>query len=281
MHDLILTAAIVGAEVMRSDNPAVPYTAKELAQETKRCVDAGASIVHIHVRQEDGTPSQSHDLFSKALQEIIALCDPVPIVQFSTGGAVGMSVPERIQALSIRPEMCTLNTGSVNFGDAVFINSLPDIREILSKITAFGIKPEIECFDVGFVETALLLLKKEELSAPLHFDFVLGVPGALGARTEALELMRAMIPEDATWCVAGVGRHQLPMAQVAIEKGGFARCGLEDNIYLSKGVLAKGSYELVEKLAEMGANNGRNIATPAKAREILSMPAFDAGRFVF
>lgn len=273
---LVITAALVGAETTREQTPYLPITPEEIAQEALRCRQAGASIVHLHVREPDGKPSQSAELFRQTIERIRALA-PDLICQVSTGGAVGMSVDERAQPLTltgaVKPDMATLSTGTVNFGEEVFWNPLPLIRDLASRIRAAGIVPEIECFDVGMIDTAVYLAKKELLDLPAHFDFVLGVPGALGARREVVEFMASQIPEGCTWTVAGVGRHQLPMAEVAIELGGNVRVGLEDNIYVSKGVLAKGSYELVERAAEMARAKGRAIATPDDARRILRLPA--------
>ena len=268
---LMITAAVVGAEVMREQTPHVPYTPGEIADECARCREAGAVMVHVHGRRDDGTPTQDRETFKAILEGVRERCDA--LVQFSTGGAVWMSVAERIDAVDLRPDMATLTTGTVNFGDDVFMNSLPMIREIATALASHGVRPEIEVFEVGMVDTALRLLREGLLEGPLHFDFVLGVPGAMGGRRENLEFLVSMIPEGSTWSVAGVGRHELPLARAAIEMGGHVRVGLEDNIYLSKGVLAKGSYELVEVVAGYAAELGRPLATPEQAAQILRLPA--------
>ena len=268
---LIITAAVVGAEVMREQTPHVPYTPDEIADECARCHAEGAAMVHVHGRLEDGTPTQDRETFRAILEGVRQRCDA--LVQFSTGGAVWMSVEERIEALDLRPDMATLTTGTVNFGDDVFMNSMPMIRQIATGLATYGVRPEIEVFEVGMVDTALRLLREGLLEGPLHFDFVLGVPGAMGGRRENLEFLVSMIPEGSTWSVAGVGRHELPLARAAIEMGGHVRVGLEDNIYLSKGVLAKGSYELVEVVAGYAAELGRPLATPEQAAQILRLPA--------
>jgi 3-keto-5-aminohexanoate cleavage enzyme len=266
---LIITAAVDGAETMREHNPNVPYTPDEIAAEAVRCREAGASMVHVHGREDDGTPTQSREVFSEILDKIRERSDI--LVQFSTGGAVWMSVEERIEALDLKPDMATLTTGTVNFGDDVFMNSLPMIRQIAERLNEFDIKPEIEIFDTGMVDTALRLVKEEMLDTPLHFDFVLGVPGGMGGRPENLEFLVGMIPDGSTWSVAGIGRHELPLAYKAIDMGGHVRVGLEDNIFVEKGVLAKGSYELVEKVVEYANQQGRELATPELARQILSL----------
>ncbi len=273
MTPYLITAAMVGAETTRAQTPFLPISAEEIGQEAARCRQAGAAMVHIHVRTPDGTPSQDTELFRAAVREIRQRCDI--LVQTSTGGAVGMDVDERCGPLRLtgpdRPDMATLTTGSVNFGDEVFSNPRPLVREIARRIRALGIKPEIECFDVGMVEEAEALAKEGLVDLPAHYDFVLGVPGALGATERALDYLIASLPPRSTFTVAGVGRHQLPMADLAAKKGGNGRVGLEDNIYLSKGVLAKGSWELVAEAAKRARAAGREIATPAQARELLRL----------
>jgi len=267
--EVILTAAIVGAEVTRAQTPYLPITAQEIADEAARCRDAGAAIVHLHVRNPDGSPSQSRELFAEAIAAIRAKTDV--IVQTSTGGAVGMSLDERAQPLLCRPEMATLNCGTLNFGDDVFVNTRPEIREMARRIREAGSIPELECYEVGHIDEALALLKEGLLEPPLHFQFVLGVPGGIGAREEVIRFMASQIPEGSTWGVAAVGRHQQPMTEAAIRLGGHARVGLEDNIYMSKGVLAEGSAPLVARAAAYARSVGREPVTPARAREILGI----------
>ncbi len=267
MQPLMITAAICGAEVTRAQTPHVPYTPAELVAEALRCYEAGATMVHVHVRLDDGTPSQSADLFGQVLSGIRSRCDL--LVQFSTGGAVGMGVDERADAVKLRPDMATLSTGSVNFGEDVFANPLPLVRQIAQRLQQFGVRPEIEAFDSGMVDTALRLAKEGLIELPAHFDFVLGMPGGMGGSSKHLDFVRSLLPDDCTWCVAGIGRFELPLAEHAIATGGHVRVGLEDNIFLSKGVLANGSFELVQAVAAMAKAAGRPLATTAQAREIL------------
>jgi 3-keto-5-aminohexanoate cleavage enzyme len=270
---IVITAAMVGAETTREQTPYLPITAEEIGVEAQKCREAGAAMVHLHVRKPDGAPSQDTELFRAAIREIRRRCDI--LVQVSTGGAVGMGVDERCGGLRLtgadRPDMATLTTGTVNFGPEVFWNPRPLVRDIAQRIRALGIKPELECFDVGMVDEAFALAKEGAIELPGHFDFVLGVPGALQARPEALDFMIASLPRDCTWTVAGVGRHQLPFAELGAQKGGNARVGLEDNIFLSKGVLAKGSFELVAEAAKRAKAVGRELATPSLARELLRL----------
>lgn len=269
MKPLIITAAVVGAETMREHNPHVPYTPEEIADEAKRCHDAGASMVHVHGRHDDGTPTQDRETFRRILEGIRQRCDV--LVQFSTGGAVGMSVAERTEGLDLRPDMATLTTGSVNFGDDVFLNTWPMVCEIASRLKELGVRPEVEVFDTGMVDTAVRLAKEGLLELPAHFDFVLGVPGGMGARPENLEFLVSMLPDGSTWSVAGMGRHELPLARQAIEMGGHVRVGLEDNVYVDRGVLARGSFELVEKVVEHARQIGRPIASPDEAARVLQI----------
>jgi 3-keto-5-aminohexanoate cleavage enzyme len=270
---MVITAAMVGAETTREQTPHLPITAEEIAEDAVKCREAGAAMVHLHVRTAEGKPSQDAELFRAAIRAIRKRTDV--LIQTSTGGATGMSVDERCGPLTLtgsdRPDMATLTTGTVNFGQEVFWNPRPLVRDIARRIRALGIKPEIECFDVGMIDEASILAKEGLVDLPAHYDFVLGVPGALTARVDALEFMIKSLPEGSTWTVAGVGRHQLPFVELAAERGGNARVGLEDNVYVSKGVLAKGNWELVAEAAKRAKAKGRTLATPDEARKILRL----------
>ena len=201
------------------------------------------------------------------------------IIQTSTGGAVGMSVAERAGPLECTgadaPEMATLNVGTINFGEDVFMNKAADTAEMAQRIRAHGAMPEVEVYDAGHLDIAADLLKQGLVSAPLHLQFVLGVKGALAASERNLEYlverMETMLPASCTWGVAGVGRHQLPMAELAAMWGGNARVGLEDNIWVEKGVLAEGSAPLVTRAVELCERHGRKVATVAEARALLGL----------
>ena len=267
--DLVLTAAIVGAEITRAQTPHLPITAREIADEAARCREAGAAVIHLHVRNDDGTPTQNAERFAEAIAAIRAKTDC--IIQTSTGGAVGMSIDERAQPLSCKPEMATLNCGTINFGDDVFVNSRKDIRDLAARIAKAGSIAELECYEVGHVEEALKLLAEGAIRPPLHFQFVLGVAGGLGAREEHVRYMKTLLPQGATWAVAAVGRHQQPLTEAAMRLGGHARVGLEDNIYLEKGVLSEGSAPLVRRAAEYARSIGRNPVEPSRARTMLGI----------
>lgn len=271
MEKLIITAAICGAEVLKEHNPAVPYTVEECAREAKSAYDAGASIIHLHVRYDDGTPTQDKARFKEVIDAIKAVCPDV-IIQPSTGGAVGMTDDERLQPTELLPEMATLDCGTLNFGgDEVFFNTENTIKYFGNKMIEKGIKPELEVFDKSMIDMALRLHKKGFIKSPMHFDFVMGVNGGISGDLRDFVFLRNSIPSDATYTVAGVGRYEFPLAMAAIIDGGHVRVGFEDNVYLSKGVLAKSNGELVEKVVRMAKELGREIATPAEAREILGL----------
>jgi 3-keto-5-aminohexanoate cleavage enzyme len=272
----IITAAIVGAETTRAQNPHLPLSADELGQEAARCAKAGASVIHLHTRDDAGQASQDAERFRAAIRAIRARCDV--IIQTSTGGAVGMSVAERAGPLELTgadaPEMATLNVGTINFGDDVFMNRAADTAEMARRIGAHGAVPEIEIYDAGHLDIAAQLVKDGLVKAPLHFQFVLGVRGALSASERNLAFLIERLDElevEASWGVAGIGRHQLPMAELALAWGGNARVGLEDNIYLEKGVLAEGSAPLVTRVVERCRARGRQVATVAEARALLGI----------
>ncbi len=269
MEKLIITAAISGAEVTKEHNPNVPYTVEEVGREAESAYKAGASIIHLHVRNDDGTPTQDKARFKACMDEIKKRCPDV-IIQPSTGGAVGMSDEERLQPTELGPEMATLDCGTVNFGgDEIFINTENTIKNFGRILMERGVKPEIEVFDKGMIDYAIKFQKQGFIKKPMHFDFVLGVQISASARD--LAFMVDSIPEGSTWTVAGMGRHQIPMAMIGMAMGGNVRVGFEDNVYISKGVLAKSNGELVEKVVRIAAELGREIATPDEAREILGL----------
>ncbi|MCL2620188.1 MAG: 3-keto-5-aminohexanoate cleavage protein [Defluviitaleaceae bacterium] len=271
MEKLIITAAICGAEVTKEHNPAVPYTIEEIGREALSAYNAGASIIHLHVREDDGTATQCAERFGLSIAEIERLC-PDAIIQPSTGGAVGMSDEERMQPLQHKPEMATLTPGTVNFGgDDIFINSETTVKNFVTRMNELGVKPEIEIFDKGMVDTAIRLHKQGFFKAPMHFNFVLGINGGIAPTTRDFAYLMESLPSGSTFTVAGIGRHEFPMATLSIVSGGHVRVGFEDNVYLSKGVIAKSNGELVEKVVRIAKELGREIATPAEARKILEL----------
>jgi len=271
MEKLIITACICGAEVTKEHNPAVPYTIEETVREAKSAYDAGASVIHLHVREDDGTPTQSKDRFQECMDAIYKECPDV-IIQPSTGGAVGMTDLERLQSTEVTPtpEFATLDCGTVNFGgDEIFVNTDNTIMNFAKIMKERGIKPELEVFDKGMIDIALKVDKKGLLVHPLHFDFVLGIQ--MTATVRDLTFMVGSIPVGSTWAVAGIGRYEFEMATAGIIMGGHVRVGFEDNLYIEKGVLAKSNGELVEKVVKIADIFHRDIASPDEARQIMSI----------
>ncbi|MDR1781521.1 MAG: 3-keto-5-aminohexanoate cleavage protein [Bacilli bacterium] len=271
-NKLIITACISGAEVTKEHNPAVPYTVDEFVKEAKAAYEAGASIIHLHVRNDDGLPTQDQARYEEIINAIKKEIPDV-IIQPSTGGAVGMSSEERLQPINLYPEMATLDCGTCNFGgDEIFENTENMIIEFAEKMAKFNVKPECEVFDKGMIDMALRLHKKGLIKDDnLHFDFVMGVNGGISATTRDLEFMVGSIPSNCTWTAAGVGKAAFPIAAMTIVMGGHVRIGFEDNVYLEKGVLAKSNGELVAKVVTLANLLGREIASPCEAREILGL----------
>ena len=224
-----------------------------------------------HVRRDDGVPTQDKERFREVITAIREACPDV-IIQPSTGGAVGMTDNERLQPTELLPEMATLDCGTLNFGgDEVFMNTENTIKYFGKRMIELGIKPELECFDKGMIDMALRLQARGYIVAPMHFDFVMGVNGGIGGSLRDFVFLRESIPAGSTYTVAGIGRHEFPLAVAAIVDGGHTRVGFEDNVYLSRGVLARSNGELVEKVARLARELGREIACPDEARCILGL----------
>ena len=271
MNKLIITCAISGAEVTKEQNQAVPYTIEEMVREASLAKQAGASIIHLHVRKDDGTPTQDKARYQEVIKAIKKELGDI-IIQPSTGGAVGMSKEERIDVVSLGEEMSTLDCGSVNFGgDEVFINSENDIIYFAKEIYKHHVYPELECFGKMHIDQVLRLHKKGIIKDPMHFSFVLGIPGGMIATERDFLFLKESIPKNATYSVAGIGRHEFPLAELSIKHGGHVRVGLEDNLYIEKGVLAKHNGELVEKVVLIAKKYHREIATVKETRELLKL----------
>lgn len=265
---LMITVAPVGAELAPGDSPHFVFRPAELAESVQRCVRAGATIVHLHCRNDDGTNTHAVERFAEITAAVRERCDV--IVQYSTGGAIGMSAIERAAPLALAPEMATLSCGSTNFGDEVFVNDMPLMRELARRMQAHGIIPELEIFDLGHLANARLLAAEGLLPPSPHVDFVLGVPGALEGTVENLVLLASALPQGWSWSVAGIGRSELPLAAAAIAMGGHVRVGLEDNLYYRKGVYARND-ELVARVARIAGELERPVAEVAQARALLGL----------
>lgn len=269
---LIVTVAPVGAEVGRQHHPGVPFTPDEIATASLQAVAAGASVVHLHARLPDGTPTGDPDIFAEAIRAIRSKADPVIMV--STGGAVWMTIEERTRALEADPDMCSLETGSMNFGDDLFLTSRPDSIVSAAKAYAMGIVPEIELFDVGHSVAAARMLGEGHLKGPLNVNLVLGVPGGIDAAPEAIAALLRPLPQDVRWTVTAIGRHQRRTLALAILLGADGvRVGFEDNVYIRKGQLAADNAELVADIAGLARSLGRRVASADEARARLGIPA--------
>jgi 3-keto-5-aminohexanoate cleavage enzyme len=269
MSKLIITAAITGAETAKHMNPKLPCSPEEQAEAAFECWKAGAAIVHLHVRDAEEKPSQSLELFEKVSRLIRARCDL--ILQFSTGGAVGTPVSQRIAPLALKPEMASLNVGSINFGDEVFENLPKDVEALAKEMKRLNIKPEIEVYDLGMLEYGVSLVRSGLIPAPAHFQFVMGTKHGISGNPENVFLMKSKLPEGCTFAVAGVGRNQLQVAPLAIVSGGHVRVGFEDNLYYSKGVLADSNAQFVSRIVDLAKLLQREVASPAEAKKILGI----------
>lgn len=272
MEKLIITAAITGAETTKEMNPNLPLTPEEQARDAAACVKAGASVIHLHVRNKEGKPSQSLDDFKASIEAIRTACNPKPIIQISTGGAVGEAMEKRVAPIiHLKPEMASLNINSMNFGNDIFLNHPTDVENLAKKMLELGVIPEIEVYDSGDIELAQRLHKKGLLKDPVHYQFVLGVPGGLSGEAYNLTHMTRLITPQDTWAVAGVGRYETPLSVMAVVMGGHLRVGFEDNIYYSKGELAKSNAQLVERITRIAKEVGREVATPTDTKKILKI----------
>jgi len=272
MEKLMVTVGITGSRITRQQTPYIPINPEEIAQSGIEAWKAGASILHIHVRDpKTGLGTQDFSLFKEVADRIRGETDAV--LCLTTSGIPGRNLQfqERLVPLSLNPELVSFDAGSINMRENVFLNP-PEFLEMLAKETlAKGIKPELEVFEVGMVQTCIRYMEKGLLRPPLHFQFVLGVLGGMPATAKSLLHLSEIIPEGSTWSVIGIGLGQLPMAVMAMAMGGHVRVGLEDNIYYSKGVLTKSNAELVERIVRMAKEFGREIATPSDVRKILNL----------
>jgi uncharacterized protein (DUF849 family) len=269
---VIITVAITGAVPKKKDNPAVPVTPAEQIESTQEAFEAGASLVHIHVRNPDESPGSDPELYGRVQEGVRKHC-PGMIVQFSTGGR-GRDQKLRGAMLHLKPDMASLATGSVNFPAQIYENP-PDFVEGLAKTMLDNdIKPEVEVFDLAMLYNAANLVKKGLLKNPPHVQFVMGIPNAMPARRTIFDFLRSELTQvlpGATWVGAGVGRHQWEVNQWCMETGGHVRTGLEDNLRIEPDRLAASNAELVKKVVDACDKYERKVATPAEARQILGL----------
>ncbi|KQQ45678.1 3-keto-5-aminohexanoate cleavage protein [Methylobacterium sp. Leaf125] len=270
---VVIAVAITGSVPRKSDNPALPVTVAEQIASTQAAYEAGATLAHIHVRNDDETPSSDPDRFAAVQAGLRRHC-PGMVVQFSTGGR-GRDPASRGLSLQHRPDMASLSTGSVNFPTIVYENHATLVTDLAGQMKQFGVRPEIEIFDLSHLHGALRLVEAGLIDDRAHVQFVMGVKNAMPADPHLLDLMlgemRRILPR-ATWTAAGIGRHQAEVMDWALARGAQAvRTGLEDNIRITRERLASGNAELVALAAETVRRHGRGIATPAEARAILGL----------
>jgi 3-keto-5-aminohexanoate cleavage enzyme len=269
---VIITVAITGAVPRKKDSPAIPVTPAEQVESTHEAFEAGASLVHIHVRNPDESPGSAPELYAQVQEGVRKHC-PGMIVQFSTGGR-GREQAKRGAMLYLKPDMASLATGSVNFPVGIYENP-PDFVEGLARtMLENGIKPEIEVFDLSMLYNAANLVKKGLVKERPHVQFVMGVPNAMPARRSVFDFLRAEIEDvlpGATWVAAGIGRYQWEVNQWCLESGGHCRTGLEDNLRITSDRLAASNAELVQKIVDACAQYNRRPASPAEARQLLGL----------
>jgi 3-keto-5-aminohexanoate cleavage enzyme len=269
---LVIQCAVTGsADADPERRPNLPATPAQIIESALGAWRAGAAVLHLHAREEDGTPTQDVEAFRVLVDGIRdAGCDA--IINLSTGSANGRSVrDDRLQPLELRPEMASFDCGTINFGERIFEGDLPFLRRMAAAFERSGATPELECFDTGYLGTALQLRDEGLLSDPLIVQFVLGVPGTgVPASVEQVEHMRRRLPEDAHWSVCAIGPAQLPLNAYCILAGGHVRTGLEDNLLYRRGEPATNA-QLVERVVRLAGELERPVATPDEAREVLGL----------
>jgi 3-keto-5-aminohexanoate cleavage enzyme len=267
---VVVTVAVTGADVFRENNPNIPYTTEEIANSTIEAAEAGATVAHLHVREDDGTPSGRPELFVEVIERIRAGSDVLTMV--STGGANDMTIDERTTGLEASPDISGVESGSMNFGDETFITPPPAGRGIVEKALSQGIALEVEAFDVGHVVSAVRWLEQGLLPAPMRINLVFGVPGGIDASPEALDAMLRPLPPETFWTVTCIGRHHQRMLGLALLLGAPGiRTGLEDVAYISRGVHAASNAALVEMAVGLARSLGREVATQDQTRELLHL----------
>jgi 3-keto-5-aminohexanoate cleavage enzyme len=269
-NPVVLTVAVTGADVFRENNPNIPYTPAEIADSSIEAAKAGATVVHLHVREDDGTPSGRPELFKDVITRIRAGSDVITMV--STGGSNDMTIEQRTTGLEAQPDLSGVESGSMNFGDDTFITPPQAARGIIERATGAGIGLEVEAFDVGHVVAAVRWLEQGLISEPMRINLVFGVPGGIDASPEALVAMLRPLPPETFWTVTCVGRHHPRMLGLALLYGAPGiRTGLEDAVYISRGVLAPSNAALVSAAIELARAVGREVATQDETPALLGL----------
>ncbi|MHB8689191.1 MAG: beta-keto acid cleavage family enzyme [Candidatus Dormibacteraceae bacterium] len=272
MDEVIITAAITGSITSREQSPNHPITWDEITDAAVSSWRAGASVIHLHARDQDGTPTQDKEVYRLLVDKIVSTgCDA--ILNLSTGAAGGRAnLDEREKCLELDPEMATIDCGSMNYGDErVMQGPYVFLRRLASLMRSRHIVPEIEVFDTGMIHSALRLIDEQLLQPPGVWQLCLGIQGGATPDLLTINCMLSFLPKDAVWFLLGVGRHQIRVNLIALANGGHVRTGLEDNVYFRRGELAKSNAELVERIVRLADDIGRPVASPARAREILGV----------
>ncbi len=268
----ILCVAITGSVPTKAANPAVPISIAEQVESTHAAFEAGASICHAHVRNDDETPSSDPEKFARLMEGVQKHC-PGMIIQFSTGGRSGAG-RERGGMLSLRPDMASLSVGSNNFPTRVYENPPELVDWLASEMRTYEVKPEIEAFDLSHIHKAAEMNRDGRIPGQLYVQFVMGVKNAMPVDRETfdfyIQTLNRLAP-DAQWCAAGIGPNQIVLNEWAIAAGGHTRAGLEDNVRLDRDTLAPSNAALIQRAADLCAKYDRPVATPAQAREILGL----------
>lgn len=270
---VIITVAVTGSRPTKEMNPAIPYSPKEIIESAVECFKVGAAIAHIHVRDpKSGRPDFKIELFKEVLEGIREQCDM--LINLTTSGLFLSGediISQRLQPIFLKPDLCSLDIGSMNFFDRPFINP-PQWAEVAAKVMQQNrVKPELEVFDLGHIYQAINLIEQGWIDDPPYFQLCMGTKWGIEASPENLLFMKNKLPANALWSVLGVGKNQLPMITMGILLGGNIRVGFEDNLYLKKGVLASSNAELVEMAVDLVYRLGKEIATPKEARKILGI----------
>lgn len=269
-NPVVVTCAITGADVFRENNPNIPYTTAEIADSAIGAARAGATVAHLHVREDDGTPSGRPELFVDVIERIRAESEILTMV--STGGSNDMTIEERTTGLEAKPDISGVESGSMNFGDETFITPPPAGRGIAKRAQDAGIALEVEVFDVGHVISAVRWLEQGVIESPMTINLVFGVPGGIDASPEALDAMLRPLPPETFWTVTCIGRHHQRMLALALLRGAPGiRTGLEDVAYISRGVHAPSNAALVEMAVGLAGTLGREVATQEQTRELLGV----------
>lgn len=278
MEKLIITVALTGNVHEKKTNPDLPVTPGEIAADVKRCTDAGASLFHVHARDSQQKPTLDESIYKEIVRNIKKI-SPDVIIQLSTGARAGKDYEARAAPVRLLPEMASFTTGSNNLPGIIYENSPEFINFLAGVFKETGVKPEIEVFETGMINNALYLEKRGLIDFPIHFDFVLGAPGAMPGTVKNLLFLSESIPPGSTWAVAGIGKAEIPLAATAIVLGGHVRIGLEDNLYMPDGSPAS-NVKLVEKIVTIAGELGRDIAGPDEARSILTIPYKNKNRIL-